>query len=140
MEAVSNRRIMGTLTPDQIKELDKLKNNEKNNRLLAGQNLGKDQFMMILLEQLKNQNPLEPVEDKEFIAQMAQFSTLEETRAMGENVQGIKEMLNNVDKGMRDLLKSFEDTSKKNNQVSTEQIKLLKEAIALLKSKEAYKP
>lgn len=140
MEAVSNRRITGTLTPDQIKELDKLKNNEKNNRLLAGQNLGKDQFMMILLEQLKNQNPLEPVEDKEFIAQMAQFSTLEETRAMGENVQGIKEMLNNVDKGMRDLLKSFEDTSKKNNQVSTEQIKLLKEAIALLKSKEAYKP
>lgn len=140
MEAVSNRRITGTLTPDQIKELDKLKNNEKNNRLLAGQNLGKDQFMMILLEQLKNQNPLEPVEDKEFIAQMAQFSTLEETRAMGENVQGIKEMLTNVDKGMRDLLKSFEDTSKKNNQVSTEQIKLLKEAIALLKSKEAYKP
>lgn len=140
MEAVSNRRITGTLTPDQMKELDKLKSNEKNNKLLAGQNLGKDQFMMILLEQLKNQNPLEPVEDKEFIAQMAQFSTLEETRAMGENVQGIKEMLRNVDAGMKDLLKNFADTSKKNNEISTEQIKLLKEAIALLKSKEAYKP
>lgn len=139
MEAVG-RRLVGTLTEDQMKALDALKKDEKNNKLLAGQNLGKDQFMLILLEQLKNQNPLEPVEDKEFIAQMAQFSTLEETRALGENVQGIKEMLTNVDTGMRDLLKSFEETAKKNNAVSTEQIKLLKEAITLLKAKEAYMP
>ncbi|EPD49616.1 hypothetical protein HMPREF1210_03063 [Paenisporosarcina sp. HGH0030] len=40
--------------------------------------LGKDAFMQILVTQMKNQNPLEPMKDTEFIGQMAQFSSLEQ--------------------------------------------------------------
>ncbi len=40
--------------------------------------LGKDAFMKILVTQMKNQNPLEPLKDTEFIGQMAQFSSLEQ--------------------------------------------------------------
>lgn len=40
--------------------------------------LGKDAFMRILVTQMKNQNPLEPLKDTEFIGQMAQFSSLEQ--------------------------------------------------------------
>ncbi len=43
-----------------------------------GSDLGKDEFMKILVAQLSNQDPLSPLEDKDFIAQMAQFSMLEE--------------------------------------------------------------
>jgi flagellar basal-body rod modification protein FlgD len=40
--------------------------------------MGKDEFLKILVTQLQYQDPLNPVDDTEFIAQMAQFSALEQ--------------------------------------------------------------
>lgn len=45
-------------------------------------NLGKNEFLKILATQLANQDPLEPTSDTEFIAQMAQFSSLEQMQSM----------------------------------------------------------
>lgn len=49
-------------------------------------NLGKDEFLKILVVQLQNQDPLNPMEDREFIAQMAQFSTLEQIQNLNNSV------------------------------------------------------
>ena len=49
-----------------------------------GTNLGKDDFLKLLVGQLKNQNPMEPSSDTDFIAQMAQFSQLEQTTNMAK--------------------------------------------------------
>lgn len=44
--------------------------------------LGKDQFLHILVTQLRNQDPMQPMQDKEFIAQMAQFTSVEQLMNM----------------------------------------------------------
>lgn len=40
--------------------------------------LGKDEFLKLLVTQLKNQNPLNPMDSSAFVAQLAQFSSLEQ--------------------------------------------------------------
>lgn len=45
-------------------------------------NLGKDDFLKILVAQMGNQNPMEPTSDTEFIAQLAQFSVLEQMQSL----------------------------------------------------------
>ncbi len=51
--------------------------------------LGEDAFMQILVAQMSNQDPLEPTSDTEFIAQMAQFSSLEQMQNMNENMKSM---------------------------------------------------
>lgn len=47
--------------------------------------LGQDAFMKLLVAQIQNQDPMDPMDDRDFIAQMAQFSNLNQTQSLLRN-------------------------------------------------------
>ncbi|WNF35457.1 flagellar hook assembly protein FlgD [Bacillaceae bacterium IKA-2] len=54
--------------------------------------LGQDSFLKILITQLQNQDPSNPMEDKEFISQMANFSSLEQMTQMNKTLTSFIDM------------------------------------------------
>lgn len=56
--------------------------------LLSGNEatMGRDDFLKLLVEQIKNQDPLAPKDNSEFVAQLAQFSSLEQSMAMNDRL------------------------------------------------------
>jgi flagellar basal-body rod modification protein FlgD len=56
--------------------------------------LGKEEFLQLLVAQLQNQDPLEPMTNAEFVAQLAQFSSVEQLVSVNEgiNILGMQQM------------------------------------------------
>jgi flagellar basal-body rod modification protein FlgD len=50
--------------------------------------LGKEEFLQLLVAQLRNQDPMNPMESQEFAAQLAQFSSVEQLINVNENLVG----------------------------------------------------
>ena len=59
------------------------------NSATGGQALGKDAFLQLLVTQLKNQNPLDPQDNSAFVAQLAQFSSLEGITTLNSTVSSL---------------------------------------------------
>jgi len=55
--------------------------------------LGQEAFLNLLITQLKNQNPLEPMDGTEFVTQLAQFSELDEVRGVSTGIDSLKNYL-----------------------------------------------
>ncbi len=59
---------------------------EPKNKASGSNELGKNEFMKLLIAQMENQNPLEPQDNGEFISQLAEFSSLEEVQKISGSV------------------------------------------------------
>ena len=53
----------------------------------AGQPNVSDQFMLLLMAQLRNQNPLEPMSDKDLMGQITQLNSLQELQKISASIQ-----------------------------------------------------
>ncbi len=55
------------------------------------QSLGQKEFLRLMIAQVKNQDPMEPMENGEFLAQMAQFSTVNGITEMSHSLSAMAE-------------------------------------------------
>jgi flagellar basal-body rod modification protein FlgD len=95
-ERIKENNKKSALTAQEKAEID-LMVRDYNRTLSSGKepqkNLGKDDFLKLLITQLSYQDPTAPMEDKEFIAQMAQFSTLDQMTSMANDFSKLTALL-----------------------------------------------
>ena len=87
-----------TLTPQeragvsqQVDAFNKTLNEGKGAKVNAA--LDKNDFLKILITQLSHQDPTQPMNDKEFVAQMAQFSSLEQITNMSDGLAKVADLI-----------------------------------------------
>mgnify|MGYP000076329117 FL=1 len=78
---------MSTVNPAGQKTIDELIDyqNSKSSTRNVSNDLGKDAFLKLLVAQLQYQNPLDPMDDTDFIAQVAQFNALEQMQNLNQS-------------------------------------------------------
>ena len=110
-----------SLSPQE--QLDVSREVDRFNKTLNGGNgskpssvLDKNDFLKILITQLSHQDPTQPMDDKEFIAQMAQFSSLEQITNMSTGLSKVADLL--AKSQAVGLLGSMVDVSDGNGTVS----------------------
>ena len=95
---MESNKLNTTMTSSEKFAVDNAVNNFNKantvNGRTASQQLGKDDFLKLLITQLSNQDPTNPMEDTQYIAQMAQFSSLEQMTNMNESFNKMAAMIN----------------------------------------------
>ena len=95
---MESNKLNTTMTSSEKFAVDNAVNNFNKantvNGRTASQQLGKDDFLSLIITQHSNQDPTNPMEDTQFIAQMAQFSSLEQMTNMNESFNKMAAMIN----------------------------------------------
>ncbi|MBD2858413.1 flagellar hook assembly protein FlgD [Spongiibacter sp. KMU-158] len=73
----------------EIRTLEQLQASQAATTKKDASSLGQDDFMTLMLQQLKNQDPFKPTDNTEFISQMAQLTQVSSISEMNENLAGL---------------------------------------------------
>lgn len=85
----------------------------------------KDAFLQMLVAQLKNQDPMSPMDNQDFLAQMAQFSTVEELQNMSKQMSTTTENTQDFQAAVVTIMANMRDEMKTNNALLLKKIEAL---------------
>jgi len=141
-------KITGMITPSQYDALNKLSSNSENNEFRKSQELDKDAFLKLMMKQLEYQDPLEPMDNSQYIAQMAQFSSVEQlsniASSMNDNNSLVALMssqlssLSTLIENMSDKAADTEENATGDDAVAAQNKAILEQLTKLNASMEAY--
>jgi flagellar basal-body rod modification protein FlgD len=81
--------VTNNTSSEYIKSLQTAGSSTAGDSTTGASTLGKDSFLKLLVTQMQNQNPLDPQDNSEFVAQLAQFSSLETMQNLSTSVDAI---------------------------------------------------
>jgi flagellar basal-body rod modification protein FlgD len=94
--------VKASLKDDQVDTSTSVATGDRTTDLFSSKNeLGKDDFLLLLVTQLRFQDPLNPMENTEFVSQLAQFRSMESS--------------SNIESAIKNLDESFQGTVKAQN-------------------------
>lgn len=70
------------------------------------QSLGKDDFLKLLVSKLQNQDPMKPMDDESFVAELAQFSSLEQMNNIAEGISKQNQLSYLQSQGLNNVMAS----------------------------------
>ena len=139
-------QITGSFSEAQLDYLESIKTDEKNNKLIKNQEMGQDAFLKLLMAEMENQDPLSPMDSKDTVAQMAQFSTVEQLTKVSESVEKgneeAKTSVLKIENALAKLNNNFVDSgtlqTDQLDEINKNQKELLNQMIKLNNSISAY--
>ena len=77
----------------------------------AGGDLGKDTFLQLLVAQMKYQDPLNPQDNSEYLAELANFSALEQMTNVAENLENLSSVVGGISSAVASNTSGLTDLS-----------------------------
>lgn len=71
---------------------------------LGNSSLGKDDFLKLLVTQMQNQDPINPMDGKEFAAQLAQFNSVEQLINVNKGIEALAQSQQNLNSGLNNTM------------------------------------
>ena len=88
---------LNTITVDGVTQSVESYNSTKTNATGVNSALDKDAFLKLMVTQLQYQDPLDPQDNSEYVAELAQFSALEQMTNVSEGITNVTKLVGNLD-------------------------------------------
>ncbi|MBQ7478857.1 MAG: flagellar biosynthesis protein FlgD [Selenomonadaceae bacterium] len=88
---------LNTITVDGVTQSVEAYNSTKTSATGVNSALDKDAFLKLMVTQLQYQDPLDPQDNSEYVAELAQFSALEQMTNVSEGITNVTKLVGNLD-------------------------------------------